>query len=730
MRKMTFTGKVLMIVALAAVALLLPQTVRSRTVSYTQDKIGYKLNTSTNEATVTDLRHVYDDIEVPDSVVYENTVYRVTAIGFQAGYQNSKAKTIQLGKYVVLIDSCAFTGNSSLTAINIPICVKKIGGIAFQNCSKLDTVALPEGLEYIGASAFSYTGLKTLHIPSSVKHLGYNPILGSSKLKTITVAAANPSFKLVDGAVCTMDGKRLLFVPKTLAAESYTIPGGVASVAPYAMYGGTTIKGLIIPASVATVGEYAFYNMGIKTLSIGSGLKKFGEHTFSSCSKLVQITVDPANPDFKSMGNNILSKDGKNLLMVIVQEGEYSVPTGVENIGPYVFEGMTKMTGINLNGVRTIGEAAFYNTSNLSAVNWGTVLDTIGRMAFQNSGITSVVLPPSVRSIQFQAFNNCKKNTNLVLSEGLSEIATSAFLGNKLIKEVKLPSTVKTMGNAIFERCDSLRKAILPDNMMVIPSKIFNRCKALKEVNWPAALREIGEYAFAQCPITNAALPSTVETIGKAALEDTKIGPDITLPPLITVIDQYVFTGCNEMNSFTASPGLKEIKNAGIQGCHYVTAINLNEGLEIIGRIGLASNIRLKTLTIPSTVLQIDSNFLIENYQQTDLVMLPSNPPTTNGNVVGKFKQNGQTVYQYEKITLHVLAGSVEAYKQHPIWGKFKNIVGDAHQGVNTESMDEPTVIEIYDITGRRLREKVPGAVNILRMSDGSVMKVMVPSDR
>lgn len=71
--------------AMAVMALLLPQSMWSRTIDYKQADIGYELNTSTKEATVTDLRHVYNDI-VPDSVVYENAVYRVTAIGFRAAY--------------------------------------------------------------------------------------------------------------------------------------------------------------------------------------------------------------------------------------------------------------------------------------------------------------------------------------------------------------------------------------------------------------------------------------------------------------------------------------------------------------------------------------------------------------------------------------------------------------------------------------------------------------------
>lgn len=553
----TFKGKVLPTMVLVAIALLQPQPGWSRIIEYTQDKIDYELNTSTKEATVTSLRSIYTTASVPDSVVYENNTYRVTAIGFQANYQNGQVKKIELGKYVQFIDSCAFTGNRSLASITIPKCLKFIGGMAFQSCAKLDTIALPEGLEYIGAYSFYSSGLKTLHIPASVKHLGENPVRESSKLASITVAAANPYYKEINGAVCTKDGKNLLFVPTAMATTSYSIPDGVEYVAPYAMRNTSAIKGLIIPASVTTVGRDAFCRMGMKTLKIGSGLKNIGYGAFSYCTELASITVDPGNANMKSVNNNVLSKDGKTLLVVTAQNADYTVPSGVEHIAPYVFYGMTEMTGINLNDVRTIGTFAFYHADKLTNVNWGTKLETIDTMAFQYSGLTSVILPPSVRSIKFQAFTYCRQNAKLVLPEGIAEIGRSAFLNNRLLKEVKVPSTLINMGDAVFYQCDSLRKVVLPDNMTRIPPMTFNYCRAMTEVNYPAALREIGYSAFTQCHMTNFDLPATVEVIGDMAFEDTKIGPDITLPPMVTVINRFAFTGCNNMKSFTAHNGIK-----------------------------------------------------------------------------------------------------------------------------------------------------------------------------
>lgn len=287
------------------------------------------------------------------------------------------------------------------------------------------------------------------------------------------------------------------------------------------------------------------------------------------------------------------------------------------------------------------------------------------------------------------------------------------------MKEVRVPASATNLGESIFYYCDSLQKVILPDNLTYIPKQTFNHCRALKEINYPASLREIGRSALTDCPITNFNLPETVEVIGGMAFENTKIGPEIMLPPLVSVIDEFTFVDCKNLKSVTTSPNLKEIKEAGIQYNTILEEIHLNEGLLTIGRIGLAGNYKMKSLTIPSTVVSVGSLFVRSNIAQKDLIMLPATPPATNGDVTDDAR--------YDIITLHVQKGSLEAYKQHPIWGKFTKILGDA--GVKPEFMDEPTVVEIYDITGRRLPEMTPGTVNILRMSDGSVRKVMVPAN-
>ena len=71
------------------------------------------------------------------------------------------------------IDSYAFNGCSNLISIDIPNGVTNIGYSAFYNCSSLTSITIPNGVTSIGNNAFSGCGsLRTITIPNSVTSIG------------------------------------------------------------------------------------------------------------------------------------------------------------------------------------------------------------------------------------------------------------------------------------------------------------------------------------------------------------------------------------------------------------------------------------------------------------------------------------------------------------------------------------------------------------------------------
>ena len=137
-------------------------------------------------------------------------------------YENSKG-IIKFNGNITSIGRYAFQDCSALTSITIPDSVTSFGRYAFQDCSALTSITIPNSVMSIGSSAFrNCDALKSITIPDSVTEIG-------------------------DGAFRDCD-----------ALTSITIPNSVTSIGYYAFYDCNALKSITIPNSVTSIGEYAF----------------------------------------------------------------------------------------------------------------------------------------------------------------------------------------------------------------------------------------------------------------------------------------------------------------------------------------------------------------------------------------------------------------------------------------------------------------------------------------
>lgn len=126
---------------------------------------------------------------------------------------------------VTSIGSGAFSGNTSLKSVSLPVGVKKIGQEAFADCTALTSVSLPSTLESIGAGAFyGCSSLVSVNIPSGVTSLGDDAFYGCSSLKTVTIPDNVTS--IGDGAFDGCDGVTVK-CSKDSAAYEYAVANGI-----------------------------------------------------------------------------------------------------------------------------------------------------------------------------------------------------------------------------------------------------------------------------------------------------------------------------------------------------------------------------------------------------------------------------------------------------------------------------------------------------------------------
>lgn len=180
--------------------------------------------TTTEKAvTATTVKHTEPPATVPPEDDY------VVSGGVLTEYKGSGGSVTVPSKIgsssVTSIGSGAFSGNTSLRSVSLPVGVKKIGQEAFADCTALTCVSLPSTLESVGAGAFyGCSSLGSVNIPSGVTSLGDDAFYGCSSLKTVTIPDSVTS--IGDGAFDGCDGVTVK-CSKNSAAYEYAVANGI-----------------------------------------------------------------------------------------------------------------------------------------------------------------------------------------------------------------------------------------------------------------------------------------------------------------------------------------------------------------------------------------------------------------------------------------------------------------------------------------------------------------------
>ena len=116
----------------------------------------------------------------------------VERINFAAFQQTPLVGSFVIPEGVTYIGQSAFV-SATMSSISLPSTLTYIGGLSFQNCNGIESVAIPEGVTYIGNYAFSFCDkLNRVTIPASVTEIGEKAFIGSTQLKTIVSYLTEP----------------------------------------------------------------------------------------------------------------------------------------------------------------------------------------------------------------------------------------------------------------------------------------------------------------------------------------------------------------------------------------------------------------------------------------------------------------------------------------------------------------------------------------------------------
>ena len=432
--------------------MLLSLTASAETVEI--DGIYYNLNPYEMTAGVSSNPNGYSgDVVIPAVVNYEDKNYDVTSIGNSAFNGCSGLSRITIPNSVTSIKYAAFKNCSGLISVTIPGSVKNIESNAFEGCDGLTSMTIPNGVTSIGAQAFrGCTGLTSVHITS-------------------LVAWCQIQFG-------TEDSNPLYFAKHLylngIEIRELLIPDEVTTIGQCVFSGCIGLTSVTIPNSVTTIGSSAFHECsGLISVTIPKSVKSIGEYAFSGCNGLISLTI----PDG-------VTSIGKAAFMNCSGLTSVTIPESVTSIGSYAFYYCSSLTSVTIpNGVKSIGQSAFYGCSGLTSVAIPSSVTTIGDDAFRYCiSLTSIIIPNGVTSIGNYAFDGCSSLTSINIPNSVTSIGEGAFHSCSLLNELQLPDKLKIIKKATFQNCGSIKSVIIPASIEYIYSEAFAYCWALESI--------------------------------------------------------------------------------------------------------------------------------------------------------------------------------------------------------------------------------------------------------
>lgn len=404
---------------------------------------------------------------------------------------------IELPESLVKIGNCAFQ-YCDIKSIQLPKTLQSIGKYAFAGCDLLEELIIPENVTYLGEGAFAFCdSLTSVTVNNkNIKNLASAFHL-ASKLEAFVVPENNDIYTQIDGVLYTKSGKTLVRYPVGKKATSFSIPSGVKVIGDHA-FENTRLEKVTFNNNLETIKESAFLASSIESIILPKGITYIGPYAFSECFEVEKLTL-PANikkinkGSFKSIDIDTLK-----------------IPVKVTYIDKEAFADSGIKTLILSKSIKTIKAGAFKNCQDLEIVKVGSCTASgLGEAFIECSEIEKFTVSKTNKAYSVKngvLFNKAK--TRLV-----------KYPADKSGKSYTVPSTVKLIDSYAFSYSTKLRSVVLPKKLKKVNKYAF-AYSAIKTASLPSKLTYIGVSAFTGTNITEVTLPKSLKTIGKNAFRD------------------------------------------------------------------------------------------------------------------------------------------------------------------------------------------------------------------
>ena len=501
------------------------------------------------------------------------------------------------GKYYIL----SSIDDNNATEYAIPakyegLPVKVIAAGAFEGCTKLENVIVPNSVTTIEEGAFAGCyGLKKMTVP----------FVGESR------SEENAVFGFIFGKKAYAGSVGITQYPNGKSAD-YWLPQNLIEVTVTdgelnegCFENCTRLKRIIYEGEARRVEDKAF--SGCTSLDevkfVAETVKKYGDRAFQNCTSLDMFQLDNIN-----------------------------------EIGEYCFAGCVIEHLEIPSTLQYVGKAAFADCIYIKTVTIPGSVEKLSDNMFQDCvQLESVILESGVETIGKAAFSGCKKLYSVTIASSVDEIKETAFKDCIGLMMITIPAGMEKIGNGAFQGCEALNSVTIENGVKIIGKYAFSSCKALASIELPASVEEIQENAFADCTSLKSILvdaknknyaqidgniyttnkeklllyspgnnqdsfviPEGVKEIDPSAFMNASFLKEVVFPSTMKIIPDMLFYQNTTIRSIVINEGVEKIGKKAFAGCTALTAIDI-KGVPHIDEEAFTQCNMLKSVTIDSS---------------------------------------------------------------------------------------------------------------------------------
>ena len=547
------------------------------TISGTNAHVTYK-NTNYNSYSGT--------VVIPPAVTYNGTTYNVSTVGVSAFQDCSDLRRVVIPNSVQYMSNYAFRNCTGLTNITIPASVYTIYNNVFAGCTALKSIiclnTAPRPWNANNFSSATYTNA-TLIVPQGCKSAYQSSTYCWGSFTNIVEMdcdfvedaifykdLGNNQAQVTHALRFAEDYSGDIAIPQTVTHNGTTCT--VTSIGYEAFYDCDKLYSLGLPATVNEISGYAFYSCSYLTsVNIPEGVTDINYCTFAECYSLPGITI----------------------------------PGSVTWIAQNAFSGCASLTSISCQATTPpicvdsscFPTAAYSNatlkvpSASLSAYQntdiWDRFSNIIGQSYdFEANGIYYIITGPNTASVTYRDtdFNSYSGNVTIpstVTHNGttytVTAIGRSAFRASTGLTAVTIPNTVTMIDYSAFYNCTSLTAVNIPNSVTTLGEFCFMSCEALQTVTIGSGVTCIPRQCFLRCEaLTQVTIPSTVKEISYYAFDGCYSLTSVTIQNGVETIRYGAFADCPELTTITFPASVTTIEETVLSGCPKLAFINVN----------------------------------------------------------------------------------------------------------------------------------------------------------